>query len=130
MRLLIIVPQFEQQLTLLDLVALLDPEVFDAPADDGQQLGAQAGFHGTGPGVGQSRFDLAGYNLPECDRDWLWPAEPGEGQAEYGNNGDDDGDTAHEFSLLEAGDPGQTMPVFSLIRACIVDWHFIGRVLS
>jgi hypothetical protein len=93
--LLVVVPQLEQQLALLDLVAFLDAEVLDAAADDRRQLGPLAGLDGAGPGIGQRRLDLAGGHRLDDHRQRFGARKPIQGQAEQGDDGDNDGDAAH-----------------------------------
>ena len=69
LRLLVVVPQFHQQLALLDAVAFLDRQQFDAATGDRRQLGALAGLDGAGAGVGD-RFDLddPAFRVQDADR--------------------------------------------------------------
>ena len=93
--LLVVIPQLEQQLPFLDLVAFLDAEVFDAAADDGRQLGALAGFDGAGPGVGQGGFDQARRHFLDDDRQRLGACRPEQAEANDDQDGEDDGNAAH-----------------------------------
>jgi hypothetical protein len=103
LRLLVVVPQLEQQLPLLDLVAFLDAEVFDAPADDGRQLGALAGFDGAGAGVGQRGLDLARRHFLDDDRHRLGPVNQNRAEPEQGRRWQDDGNAAHGRFLTKTG---------------------------
>ncbi len=59
LRLLVVIPQLDQQLALFDAVAFLHGQHFNAPTHGGRQLGAHAGFHTAGAGVGDTRFNAS-----------------------------------------------------------------------
>ena len=90
LRLLIVVPQFHQELALLHAVAFFYRQHFDAAAHDRRQLGALAGIDRAGAGVGDARFDDSAIDLPDRHRDWLGAANPPEGGGEGGDDGDGD----------------------------------------
>ena len=77
--LLIVVPELHQQLPFLDLLAFLDRQDLDTPTDDRRELGALAGFDGSGAGVGNARFHLAAVNVLDDHGNGLGAADPPEG---------------------------------------------------
>ena len=103
LRLLVVIPQLEQQLAFLDFIALLDAQKLDTATNDGRQLGALAGLDRAGASIGQRRFDLARGNLLEHDRDRLGSCKPGNHPNHKGKNDNNNNQSTHENPYLKPG---------------------------